>query len=286
VRGRGAAAQVIVSASSPIEPLDAACIRSTLPAGVRLGGLSVHGAIDSTNSWLQERSLALTAPYACLCEHQLAGRGRRGRVWEDGTGRDLCLSLLWRFGVRKAHVRAQGLSLGVGVAVARALGSTGARGIGLKWPNDVVWQDRKVGGILIERSTSGRSWVVVIGVGINVHPAAGVDSQASRMHLASIPGAQVSRNRLATSLIAEISAECARYETWGAGPAIREWMRLDALRGRAVRVHRSDGEVAGIARGVDETGELLVEVDGGIERFVSGEISLRPEPCERAEDSA
>ena len=277
---------MIVSASPSIEPLDAACIRSMLPVGVRLGGLSVHGAIGSTNSWLQERSFALKAPYACLCEHQLAGRGRRGRVWEDGTGRDLCLSLLWRFGAGQAHNHTQGLSLGVGVAVVRALESTGASGIGLKWPNDIVWQDRKVGGILIEGSVSGRSWAVIIGVGINVHPAAEVDSRAPRAHLATVPGAHASRNRLATSLIVEILAECARYETRGAGPAIREWIRLDALRGRAVRVHRPGGEVAGIARGVDETGELLVEVGGRIERFVSAEVSLRPESRERAEDLA
>ena len=275
---------MIVSAPSSIEPLDAACIRSALPAGVQLGGLSVHGAIDSTNSWLQERSRALAVPYACLCEHQLAGRGRRGRVWEDGAGRDLCLSLLWRFGVEEA--RAQGLSLGVGVAVARALESTGVSGIGLKWPNDIVWRDRKLGGILIEGSVSGRDWVVVIGVGINIHPAAEPDMRVPRVHLATMPGAEISRNRLAASLIAEISAECARYEAQGAGPAIEEWKRLDAMRGRAVRVHRPGGEVAGIARGVDEAGELLVEVNGGLERFVSAEVSLRPGSRDRMGDAA
>lgn len=275
---------MIVSAPSSIEPLDAACIRSTLPAGVQLGGLSVHGAIDSTNSWLQERSHALAAPYACLCEHQLAGRGRRGRVWEDGSGRDLCLSLLWRFGAREA--RAQGLSLAIGVAVVRALESTGVSGIGLKWPNDIVWRDRKLGGILIEGSVSGSDWVVVIGVGVNVHPVGEPDLRVPRAHLATMPGAEISRNRLAASLIAEISAECARYGTRGAGPAIEEWKRLDAMRGRAVRVHRPSGEVAGIARGVDEAGELLVEVNGRLERFVSAEVSLRAESRDRAGDAA
>ena len=262
-----------VAAAASIEPLDAGRIRSALHGGTRLGGLSVHGAIDSTNSWLQERSLALPAPYACLTEHQLAGRGRRGRVWEDATGLDICLSLLWRFEV--AEARAQGLSLAVGVAVVRALAATGASGIGLKWPNDIVWQDRKLGGILIEGSVSGRLWVVVIGVGINVHPGKAPGARAPRVHLGSIPGARVSRNRLAAGLITEISAECARFEARGAGPAIDAWKRLDAMRGRPVRVHRPDGEVGGIARGVDEAGELLVEVNGVVERFVSAEVSLR-----------
>jgi len=281
---------VNVAAAPLIEPLDAGRIRSALPGGTRLGGLSVHGAIDSTNSWLRERSLALPAPYACLAEHQLAGRGRRGRVWEDATGLDICLSLLWRFDV--AQARAQGLSLAVGVAVVRALAATGASGIGLKWPNDVVWQDRKLGGILIEGSVSGRLWVVVIGVGINVHPGKAPDSRAPRVprvprvHLGSISGARVSRNRLAASLITEVSAECARFEARGAGPAVDEWKRLDAMRGRPVRVLRPDGEIGGIARGVDEAGDLLVEVNGVVERFVSAEVSLRSDRRAGSEDAA
>ena len=262
------------AATAPIEALDAGRIRAALPGWARMGGLCVHGAVDSTNTWIQERSHSLPSPFACLSEHQLAGRGRRGRVWVDGTGRDLCLSLLWRFGAARA--RAQGLGLAVGVAAARALAATGVEGIGLKWPNDLVWKDRKLGGILIEGSVSGRVWTVVIGIGINVHPGGGPDPHVPRVHLGSIPGANVSRNRLAAGLIAEAWAECARFEESGAGPAIGEWTRLDAMRGRAVRVHRPDGEeVGGIARGVDEAGELLVEVDGALERVVSDEVSLR-----------
>ncbi len=262
--------------AAPIEPLDAGRIRAALPSRARLRGLCVHGTIDSTNGWLQERSLSLPSPYACLSEHQRAGRGRRDRVWVDGTGRDICLSLLWRFTAVRA--RAQGLSLAIGVAVARALETTGASGIELKWPNDIVWRGRKLGGILIEGSVSGRVWTVVIGVGINVHPGALPGLRVPCVHLGSIPGAQASRNRLAARLIAEMGAECSRFEEWGAGPAIGEWTRLDAMRGRPVRIHRPDGEVGGIARGVDEAGELLVEVDGALERFVSAEVSLRSEP--------
>ena len=264
------------AAAAPIEALDAGRIRAALPGWARLGGLCVHGAVDSTNTWLQERSQSLPSPFACLSEHQLAGRGRRGRVWVDGTGRDLCLSLLWRFGA--AQARTQGLSLAVGVAAARALAATGADGIGLKWPNDVVWRDRKLGGVLIEGSVSGRVWTVVIGIGVNVHSRGAPGPRIPRAHLGSIPGARVSRNRLAADLIAEVWAECARFEESGPGPAIGEWTRLDAMRGRAVRVHRPDGEVGGIARGVDEAGELLVEVDGALERVMSAEVSLRPDP--------
>ena len=260
-------------ASGAIEPLDARRIRAALPDWAHLDGLAVHGAVDSTNTWLHAQSERLPSPYACLSEHQLAGRGRRGRAWQDGKGRDLCLSVLWRFG--SAEPRAQGLSLGVGVAAVRALETTGVRGLGLKWPNDVVWQDRKLGGILIEGSVSGRAWTVVIGVGINVHADAAPDSGPPRVHLDAIPGACVSRNRLAARLIAEICAECERFEARGAELAIGEWRVLDAMRGRSVKVATPRGELDGIARGVDEAGELLVEMNGGIERFVSAEVSVR-----------
>ena len=189
-------------------------------------------------------------------------------------GRDICLSLLWRFDA--AEARAQGLSLAMGVAAVRALEATGARGIGLKWPNDIVWQDRKLGGILIEGSVSGCVWTVVIGIGINAHADATPDSGVPRVHLESIPGAHVSRNCLAARLIAEIWAECTRFEMCGPGPAIGEWKSLDAMQGRPVKVQGPCGELDGIARGVDEAGELVLEVDGSLERFVSAEVSLGP----------
>ena len=257
------------------DPLDAGRIRAALPKSVRLGGLAVHPAVDSTNDWLHRRARTLPIPYACLSEHQLAGRGRRGRTWQDGAGRDICLSMLWKFASSEARV--QGLSLAAGAAAWRALRAIGgARGIGLKWPNDIVWQDRKLGGVLVEGSFGGGAWTVVIGVGINVRgPAARGPETRWSACLDEICGVPSSRNRLATALIAEIWAECARFESSGARPAIDEWKALDAMSGRRVRVDSPQGKCLGIARGVDEGGELLVEVDGVIERFVSAEVSLR-----------
>ena len=273
------------SAVAPHEPLDAGRIRAALPSsGVRLGGLAVHGAIDSTNAWLQERSATLPSPYACLSEHQLAGRGRRGRTWVDAMGRDICLSLLWRFAL--AGARSQGLSLAIGVAAVRALAAVGAQSVKLKWPNDIVWQNRKLGGILIEGSVSGRVWTAVIGIGINVREETAPELGLPRVHLESIVDAHVSRNRVAAFLIAELLAECARFEERGAGPAIGEWGALDAMKGHPVRVEAACRKIDGVARGVDESGELLVEVDGTIERFVSAEVSLRAGAVKNCEDVA
>ena len=271
--------------ASSSERLDAERIRASLPAGARLGGLAVHGAVDSTNTWLLQRSADLSSPFACLSEHQLAGRGRRGRVWIDASERDLCLSVLRRFA--PAGARTQGLSLAVGVAAVRALVAVGARAVGLKWPNDIVWRDRKLGGILIEGSVAGTAWTAVIGIGVNVRadpPAP--EPGGGRVHLESLLETRVSRNRLAALLIAEVLAECARFETDGAGPALDEWRALDATRGRPVNVDTAFGVVTGVARGVDDTGELLVEAEGTIRRFASAEVSLRPRPAQQREDVA
>ena len=277
---------VTTSGAPAAERLDAGRIRAALPAGARLGGIAVHGAVDSTNTWLLERSAELASPYACLSEHQLAGRGRRGRVWTDASERDVCLSLLRRFA--PAGVRTQGgLSLAVGVAAVRALEAAGARAVGLKWPNDIVWRDRKLGGILIEGSVAGTAWTAVIGIGLNVRAdAAAPNPRGGRVHLESVLETRVSRNRLAALLIAEVLAECARFETDGAGPALDAWRALDATRGRRVNVETAFGVVPGVARGVDETGELLVEVDGTIRRFVSADVSLRTDREQDREDVA
>ena len=275
-----ATASGVVSA----EPLDAERIRAAVPGGLRLGGLAVHGVVDSTNTWLTERSATLPSPYACLSEHQRAGRGRRGRTWVDSTGRDICLSLLRRF--ETVGALPQGLSLAVGVAAVRALEAVGARRVRLKWPNDIVWRDRKLGGILIEGSVFGTAWAAVIGVGINVGEVATPCPGPAPVHLESITGCNVSRNQLAALLIAEVLAECARFEAEGPAAALGEWRALDAMRGRAIRVETARGSFAGVAHGVDEAGELLVDAGGSIRRFVSAEVSLRAGMGQEWEDVA
>jgi BirA family biotin operon repressor/biotin-[acetyl-CoA-carboxylase] ligase len=106
----------------------------------------------------------------CIAEHQSAGRGRRGREWLAPFGGGICLSLSWTFPEPPPQLGA--LSLAVGVALLRALGSHGASGVRLKWPNDVLVNERKLGGILCElRAEAGGPAYVVIGVGLNARLA-------------------------------------------------------------------------------------------------------------------
>jgi BirA family biotin operon repressor/biotin-[acetyl-CoA-carboxylase] ligase len=165
--------------------------------------------------------------------------------------------------------------------VARALVRAGARGIALKWPNDIWFEDRKVGGVLVEiRAEAGGPAHVVIGVGLNVllPAAARLEIEASGVRVAAVAdacGAPPSRNQVAGTLLDELLSMLVDCETVGFAAFRDEWAALDALHGRSVEVRLGDKITLGSARGADLDGALLVEVDGRLQRFVSGEASLR-----------
>jgi BirA family biotin operon repressor/biotin-[acetyl-CoA-carboxylase] ligase len=157
----------------------------------------------------------------------------------------------------------------------------GAAGIALKWPNDVWYRDRKVGGVLLEiRAEAGGPAQVVIGVGLNVRlpAAARLQIEASGARVAAVADAcdtLPSRNQIAGTLLDELLSMLMEFERVGF-PAYRDdWSALDALNGRPVHVQVGDKIAAGTARGADLDGALLLEVEGRLQRFVSGEASLR-----------
>jgi BirA family biotin operon repressor/biotin-[acetyl-CoA-carboxylase] ligase len=266
----------------PMELLDARRIGAELdPHRMRqLRKLDLKFEVDSTNT----RLLGAAPPPAgsadvCLCEVQHAGRGRRGRRWIAPFGTGVALSVAWTFsdGARSLP----GLSLGVGVAVARALARAGAQGVALKWPNDVWFEDRKIGGVLIElRAEASGPAHVVIGVGINVAlPAAArreIEAGGARVAaVADACAAPPSRNLVAGAILDELLSMLEQFEHQGFAAFRGAWMALDALSGRPARVLLGDAVISGTARGVDLEGALLLDTGDGVQRFVSGETSLR-----------
>jgi BirA family biotin operon repressor/biotin-[acetyl-CoA-carboxylase] ligase len=266
----------------PVELLDAARITGELaPArAAQLRILEVLFEVDSTNN----RLLAATPPPAgradvCLTELQHAGRGRRGRRWIAPFGSGVAISVSWTFVTGARTVPA--LSLAVGVAVAHALTRAGAVGVTLKWPNDIVFRDRKIGGVLVElRTEAGGAAQVVIGVGINVSlpPGARRELDATGARVAAVADASArapSRNLVAGAILDELLSMLERFEHEGFGAYRDAWTALDSLHGRPARVLIGETAVTGTARGVDEDGALLIETADRIQRFVSGEASLR-----------
>jgi BirA family transcriptional regulator, biotin operon repressor / biotin---[acetyl-CoA-carboxylase] ligase len=265
-----------------LELLDARRIGAELAEerGSRVRRLEVLFEVDSTNT----RLLAAPPPppgsaEVCLSEMQRAGRGRLGRRWIAPFGSGVAMSLSWTFG-DLAHALPS-LSLGVGVAVSRALVRAGAEGITLKWPNDIWFRDRKVGGILIElRAEAGGPAHVVIGVGVNVSlpAAARREIEASGAQVAAVADAckqPPSRNSVAGAILDELLSMLVQYERFGFAAFRDAWMALDALADRKAQVIFGETALLGIARGVDLEGALLLETGDGMQRFVSGEASLR-----------
>lgn len=271
VRGKG------YRLAEPIEFLDAAAIgRRLRDCGIRL---EVVDEIESTSTRLLEMAAAGAPSGTCLAaEWQSAGRGRRGRSWVSSLGGSLTFSLLWRFERGAGHLA--GLSLAVGVAVARALAACGVERVQVKWPNDVVADFRKLAGILVETSgeMQGPS-VAVIGVGVNYRLAARTLDQIDQpvtdvAHCASpVP----SRSDLLAELLVQLAAVLAEFEAHGFAAVRDAWRAMHAYQGRRVRVIPPrdapfDAEVADVAA----DGALVVALaDGRTASLSSAEISLR-----------
>jgi len=264
----------------PVTLLDRAAIERHLGAHAGRFTLDIRDTVDSTNSVLLERA-ANGAPGGTViaAEWQAAGRGRLGRAWHAGVGEALTFSLLWR-SARGAGALS-GLTLAVGVALARALGSVGAGGIALKWPNDILWRGGKLAGVLTELQGDALGpTAVVIGIGINVRlsDATRVRVGQAAADLETACDAVPDRNRLLACLLIEIDGMLVAFGRDGFAPLRDEWQRRHAQQGRRVTLTLPDGSRrSGRARGVAEDGAFLLDTRSGTQHFHSGEIVLRPQ---------
>ena len=269
-----------VALPHPVELLDPERIFRSVPR-LSPGAVHVRFTVESTNTVLAERLReGAGAPELCTAEIQTAGRGRRGRRWVSGLGQSLVLSVSWRFTMRPGGL--SGLSLAVGVALVEALAAGGFDGAMLKWPNDLIVDDRKLAGILVEASQARPdSAACVVGIGFNLDLArglmrAGFDRiDQPWTDFARAFGRIPARNALASRSANAILDACELYRDHGLARFVARWERLDALRGRPVRVLSAGTPLEGVARGIDADGALLVEHAAGLTRCDAGEVRVR-----------
>jgi BirA family biotin operon repressor/biotin-[acetyl-CoA-carboxylase] ligase len=275
VRGKG------YRLDKPLELLDAKQINSALNAQSHtlIERLEIAQHIASTNSYLVDLGEQNQTGIVCFAEQQSAGKGRRGRHWVSPFGSNIYLSILWRYELN-GPAALSGLSLAVGVAVIRVLKNMGIDAVGLKWPNDLISQGKKLGGILIEVSgESAGPCTAVVGLGLNVHlPASQAAAQISQAwtDLTQLLGQNtVSRNQLAAALLNELLPVIAHFENTGLSAYLSEWRRYDCLKGQAALLFVGSQTFAGTVLGVDDNGLLLFEkTDGTEQAFASGEVSF------------
>lgn len=259
------------------EKLDLERIRHAL---VNECGVYLFESINSTNEWALERSRdSERMPFACFAEQQTNGRGRRGKAWVSPAECNIYMSLAWLFEIPVSQIGI--LSLATGLAVVKALEKIGIKQAMLKWPNDVLVDDKKIAGILIEVAKINENQSsVVIGIGLNylfselLSETPGQPWTDIVSTLKAEP--EGGRNTLAGLLLQECISMCQRI------PQDREVLidefqqQYDTCAQQEVSVLLDSGEqLQGVACGVTSSGEIRILIEGEVRVFNSAEISLR-----------
>lgn len=264
--------------------LDAERIAESVLPSLRplLRQVTVLEEIDSTNSELARMRSGEQHAHAVLAERQTAGRGRRRRHWHSPAGGNVYCSLGWRF--PSSDLPFSTLPLVAAIAVANALERVGLKGHGVKWPNDILVGGRKAVGILAELKSSGNANTAIIGIGINVRMPATADEDPAKLidrpwtDLESHLDEQhkpCDRNRLASSLLDQLLAALDCFERTGFDSFRPAWDDWDLLRDGPVTLELDEGAVTGVASGINERGELLLQAsDGEMRTFHAGEVRV------------
>ena len=234
--------------------------------------------IDSTNDYLLQLARKNTDNiYICLAEQQIASKARHGRSWLSPFAANILLSVLWPF--RQDVSSLSGLSLSVATIVVEVLEELGIKNdLGLKWPNDILWQGKKLAGILVEIIAESHDICnVIIGVGFNVNMPTKFAKKIDRpwIDLATITNKFCDRNKIAGLLIDQLIIGLNKFETVGFAGFADKWQQYDVLLNKKVRVILFDKVIKGTMRGIDKNGYLLLEDrTGKLQTFSAGEVSI------------
>ncbi|MAI41132.1 MAG: biotin--[acetyl-CoA-carboxylase] ligase [Gammaproteobacteria bacterium] len=258
---------------SPIELLDSDKIKTQLTHSAL--DLEILWTVDSTNSYLMRSSAKPFKGYrVCLAEYQERGRGRRGRRWISSFGRNLCISIARKY--PQTNMGLGGLSLAVGIQLAKTLKQKGVANLGLKWPNDVLLDYTKLAGILVEIGPAlGAGLYVVVGIGVNLDLTSKDSLQIEQPHNDLHDVLDFSRNILAGEIIHNVISGLDIFSQVGFTAFAKEWQEHNLFRDRVISVHIADSVVTGTDAGVDGAGNLLLLTDEGLKSFNAGEVSLR-----------
>ncbi|MGI9224997.1 MAG: biotin--[acetyl-CoA-carboxylase] ligase [Woeseiaceae bacterium] len=263
--------------------LDSGVIRRFVDetAAARLDDLEIFEEIASTNSYLMQAPVPVPGQIrAAVTDNQIAGRGRHGRTWQSPPGSGLCLSLAYTFAKQPANLPA--LTLAIGLGAVEMMQTLSITGVQLKWPNDLVFMDGKLGGILTEaQAQAGGSVTVVTGIGMNIDLGEQGDFRVEtdgalpvvdlKRHVAELPD----RNRIAATLVSGMTKTFVDYDAGGFGVFAERWAEHDWLLGRELTVDLAQRQISGIGAGVADDGALLIDTPSdGRHRVTSGSVVM------------
>ncbi|KTD56598.1 biotin-[acetylCoA carboxylase] holoenzyme synthetase and biotin operon repressor [Legionella santicrucis] len=238
--------------------------------------LHLFTSIDSTNRYLKELPISNTVDICCA-EIQTHGRGRFGRQWHSPFGENIYCSSRWNLNYDLTKL--SGLSLVTSLAVLATLNELKlSTNIKIKWPNDILWNDKKLCGSLIEIITESNSTIqVIIGIGLNVN----TDTQKHPLpdrpwcSLYEIAQQHFDRNFLIAKLITHLERYLIQFFHNDLSSFIHEWNKSDYLFGKTIQVTQSLNTLTGIACGINQLGQLILQDESGQKHFLSsGDTSL------------
>lgn len=249
--------------------LNQAEIQAALPYGKAL----VFDEINSTNEYLLTHYAELPNGSLCLAESQTAGRGRRGRQWYSPLGQNLYFSMLWKYPPQHTE-QLSSLSLVVAIVIAETFEQLGVSGVQIKWPNDIYYQGKKAGGILIESKIDRNAISLVIGIGLNLSMNS-IDPSIVNQPWADFSRFGFDRTALAATLAQRLQHALLHFPETAFNGYLPRWQKFDCFYQKPVKLITANGDIHGISEGINSNGELLLRTAEGINAFAIGEISLR-----------
>ena len=234
-------------------------------------------SIDSTNNYLNNHNKS-AIPHICIAEHQTRGRGRFSREWYSPFGKNIYFSM--QYSIKQDISQLGGLSLAVGTIVCKAIEKACnlPNRLMLKWPNDIIYDGKKLAGVLIEvRAEVNGNCSVIIGIGINVNmPITNkVTFNQEWASIMQITGSPQDRNNICAILIDKLTIGIEQYLITGFKSYMPEWKKRDSLFGKMIQIQDGNQIFKGIATGVDLQGHLLINLETNIKKaFAAGEATV------------
>jgi BirA family biotin operon repressor/biotin-[acetyl-CoA-carboxylase] ligase len=253
-----------------MELLNSAAIEQHLSADAKryFSPIEIFPELDSTNTYLLNKH---ETGAVCLAEQQTAGRGRQGREWISPYARNIYLSVL---GEVPNTPSVSGLSLVAGLSVIQALNALGVEDLRIKWPNDIVYKERKLAGILLEVARHTATTVqVVIGIGINVDMPQDANINQPWIDVKTLRPQPLSRNEMVGHLLNVLYAQIKAFNTQQLTAVLQQWPLLDALHDKPVNIQQGAQLLTGVAKGINAQGMLQLQQGEKILTIGSGEVT-------------
>jgi BirA family biotin operon repressor/biotin-[acetyl-CoA-carboxylase] ligase len=236
-------------------------------ARCQMGRLTVLDCVDSTNTWLAQHG---DCGDVCLAERQSAGRGRAGRQWSSPQ-ENIYLSICYCFNPALRNPSLLGLS--VAACLCEVLAKVGIHQHGIKWPNDILWQGRKLAGILIEHRHPKPHFI--IGIGLNVNMLSNAHIEQPWCSLRQILQQRVNRNALLALLLPHLFSDLQNFPQRNNLQWQQAWQRWDILAGKTIGLTHAHQFYQGVADGIDPQGRLRLLVEGKPQFFTAADIHLK-----------